>query len=266
MKKQVLHLNLILSILFTGVLVFTGCASEETDSYSAERESSAYFSFNGNANDLSEVENDGLVSGATPISDRNNVEQQAYQFDGVDDQIKGTWNQPFSSELTMTAWFQSPGGGKGNPRIVEMSDTSGHYQHSSAIAYGRDGSLRAWTACAITGKRIASVDYSQINYNDNQWHHVVYTYDGSYGKLYVDGELKIISNLETCSDLYDGETFVIGSYYPNTNHTFLGKIDDVKIYDRFMTAEEIGIIFSSQMSIQSVEAGLDVSISPEEIE
>ena len=45
----------------------------------------AYYPFNGGANDLTELGNHGIIYGASPAIDRNQIPASAYNFDGIDD-------------------------------------------------------------------------------------------------------------------------------------------------------------------------------------
>jgi len=72
----------------------------------------------------------------------------------------------------------------------------------------------------------------------NAWHHVVETYDRSYQNLYVDGKLKASKPLT-------------GAISTNTNNLVIGKcfngiIDEVRIYNRALSAEEIQKLYLSE--------------------
>ncbi|UCD52945.1 MAG: discoidin domain-containing protein [Phycisphaerales bacterium] len=78
----------------------------------------------------------------------------------------------------------------------------------------------------------------QANVNDGQWHHVAGTYDGAVARLYVDG-------------IEDGSVATSGPIATNTERVYLGEnaeapgrqwnglIDDVRIYSRALSADEI---------------------------
>ncbi|HPS31577.1 MAG TPA: LamG domain-containing protein, partial [bacterium] len=74
--------------------------------------------------------------------------------------------------------------------------------------------------------------------NDGLWHHVASTYDGSYMRVYVDGALQ---NSEACSltPSSSTESLRIGwnniAGYP----LFVGRLDELKLYNRTLTAAEI---------------------------
>jgi hypothetical protein len=178
---------------------------------------------------------------------------RAASFDGtsariVSDVLNGSDIMGFSDQVTLACWFKSPGGGGNNPRLIEFSDPAGSYTRSTALAYDQDGSLRAWVT-SEAGVRGAQIDYSAVTYNDNEWHHAVYTYSATNGgKLYIDGALKQTRTDHPTSDIHDAETFVIGGYYPDANNGFLGLVDEAAVFQRELTAAEVSQLYNATRS------------------
>jgi hypothetical protein len=80
--------------------------------------------------------------------------------------------------------------------------------------------------------------------NDNQWHYLVGTYDGSTMKCYVDG------SLEGTNTSFSGNLPVrigdlrIGADYDTTPGNFFnGSIDEVRVYNRALSAAEVGDLY-----------------------
>jgi prepilin-type N-terminal cleavage/methylation domain-containing protein len=178
---------------------------------------------------------------------------RAASFDGtgariVSDVLTGSDIMGFTDQVTLACWFKSPGGGGSYPRLIEFSDPAGSYTRSTALAYDPDGSLRAWVT-SEAGVRGAQIDYSTQTYDDNEWHHAVYTYSATNGgKLYIDGSLKQTRTDNLTSDIHDAETFVIGGYYPDANNGFLGLIDEAAVFQRELTATEVNQLYSATRS------------------
>jgi hypothetical protein len=104
--------------------------------------------------------------------------------------------------------------------------------------------LRAWISSqgAVRG---GQVDYSAVTYDDDQWHHVVYTYSSTNGgRLYVDGQLKDTGTDHPTNNIHDARTFVIGGYYPNAGNGFVGLIDEAAVFARELTAEEVDQLYN----------------------
>jgi len=81
------------------------------------------------------------------------------------------------------------------------------------------------------------------NHALNTWIQVVGTYDGATKKIYVNGVLKN-SSAQTGVLGSPGGTPKIGTYQ-GTNYCMSGKIGDVKIYDRALTADEVTTNFNA---------------------
>jgi hypothetical protein len=118
-----------------------------------------------------------------------------------------------------------------------------------------DGNTTGWTLTAIPGSTYKTlvgkgVDSYQVmtdstnvyGYNNvtsvastplssGAWHHVVMTYDGANQKIYIDGVLQT-TNPATGVIRTNNSNLEIGQ-------GFAGKIDDVKIYNRAISQEEI---------------------------
>jgi len=81
------------------------------------------------------------------------------------------------------------------------------------------------------------VNFTKVPMLHGSWHHVATTFDGTCIKMYVDGMLwakkKAICAIKTSTD-----TLKIG-------YNFKGYIDDVRIYNRAISASEAAALFSS---------------------
>ncbi|MFZ9738863.1 MAG: LamG-like jellyroll fold domain-containing protein, partial [Prochlorotrichaceae cyanobacterium] len=87
---------------------------------------------------------------------------------------------------------------------------------------------------------------SQTSFPDGQWHHLAGVYDGTNVHLYVDGVLEGSSNATIAFDVPDSNFNITIGYNPEsvgingeTGRHFDGKIDEVKLWDRALTAAEI---------------------------
>jgi hypothetical protein len=77
------------------------------------------------------------------------------------------------------------------------------------------------------------------------WYHVVGTYDGTTVRIYVDGVAGTPTSITTTIP-YAARTAQIGaSYYNGLVALFKGTIDDVRIYNRALTAEEVRYLYNN---------------------
>jgi len=92
--------------------------------------------------------------------------------------------------------------------------------------------------------------YAQVpeNWNRN-WHHVAAVLHGKYQKLYLDGKLAGIKEIEPHSPLgesrfrdYPYIPWNIGRNGSSTNRIFKGFVDDVRVYSKALSSEDISNI------------------------
>jgi hypothetical protein len=79
---------------------------------------------------------------------------------------------------------------------------------------------------------------SVANVNDNVWHHLAGTYDGTTVRLYVDGA-QVASVASTAALYYPGGGMAIGRDGDADGNYLAGTIDEVAIYNRALTATEV---------------------------
>ena len=199
------------------------------------------------ATDYSTYENNGTVSGATWGSTSGVDSHGAYDFDGSSDYIKITDDDSLDSfsELTIEAWVYKTGF-TGYEEPIFSKTQSGGYKLGVTDHYGNnDGKLRF---------EIHNGSYQDLYSTDviptNQWVHVVGTWaSGDYMRVYVDGSLD-----NTSASTFSGTTTnntadaFIGAESdgssPQSGHRFDGLIDEVRIYKRQLTADQITDLYN----------------------
>jgi hypothetical protein len=81
--------------------------------------------------------------------------------------------------------------------------------------------------------------FSKRSYQTRRWQHVAGVRDGDDLRLYLDGEL--VASDRDPDRMPAGLQLVLGQLYSETvERFFVGHVDEVAIYDRALTAEEIG--------------------------
>jgi len=133
-------------------------------------------------------------------------------------------------QLSISVWIMITGNGVDFPRIVAKRD-------SASSGYGLlklDGTNNGiFFTCVTAGTGPTSVQLSR-----NAWHHIAATFDGSAERIYSDGNLDAstsVSGITTATHILTigGDTLA-----PNTSR-FDGLIDDVRIYNRALSAAEV---------------------------
>ncbi|MGH9980574.1 MAG: LamG domain-containing protein, partial [Nitrososphaeraceae archaeon] len=81
---------------------------------------------------------------------------------------------------------------------------------------------------------------SKQKFNDGNWHNAILTNDGLFLKLYVDGvEMGKISTLGAIPDMKGLQSIRVGANSLNLDKFFTGDIDEVILWDRALSLEEI---------------------------
>jgi hypothetical protein len=169
----------------------------------------------------------------------------ALSFDGVDDWV--TVDDPvtldLTTALTIEAWVKATSV-TGNWRTVVMKESAGGLAYS---LYAHDGGpLPGGTNLPAGYVRIDSVDQPVRGVATlalNRWTHLAVTYGGGSMRFYVDGALvatRALTGTITVSEL----PLRIGGNAP-WGEFFDGLIDEVRIYNRVLSAAEIATDMNS---------------------
>ena len=193
---------------------------------------------NGVVRDESGAGNDGRVEGAQWVP--NGRMGGAYRFNitNVDDRIVIPDSDSLGVQnVTLSAWILSSDTDGLPNRILDKDRRKGYSMGLSGGAKSNRGKLEM----AITWSTWASVNRVVC---DGLWHHVAGTYDGITSKLYVDGnKVKQQQNQSPGAtprnhwDLCIGNSVV--EYEGGTFSSFNGLIDEVRVYNRALSDEEI---------------------------
>ena len=163
-------------------------------------------------------------------------------FDGSNDTIEVADDNSldFTTALTVSAWVRKTG--TGYSWIVHKKDGSGEcFKLDISASFDSNGAIRARVYGSGSNKNLIS---ATANYNDSQWHHIVFTYEGGIAMtIYVDGSRtaystsSIPSSMNTSSD-----SLFIGSS-GGINYYFEGSMSSVATYNTVKSAEEIYAIY-----------------------
>lgn len=209
----------------------------------------AYYPFNGNANDLSGNSLNGTINGSvTPSTDRSDNPNSAYLFAGNSSSYLsfGTPNLlKIQDEITISVWF-TMNGGFFNPRVLQYGCGG---QEFNIASIGTSSGSRQISA-GINGLIIVV-----NNVTTNVWHHILYSAKRSSGnaKLYLDGSM--VNSLNTSpitTNITYSTDFNIGRMACPANDAWGGKIDDIGIWNRVLTPEEITNLYYAENSCQTL--------------
>jgi hypothetical protein len=209
----------------------------------------AYYPFNSNANDASGNGINGTVNGATLIPDRFGIANTAYSFNGIDNYV-GFASVPTSQidNWTMSAWLKPASLNQlGIAVALGYNDQYNGDGHSIGLSSGTG---------AVTGNQlfglfggVAWVNSGFAFTSTNQWYQVVMLRSSGITTFYVNGVL--VPNTTTTSPSTP-TSFRIGS--GNGLWFFNGAIDDVRIYNRALSSNEVGQLFAIETAGPTISA------------
>ncbi len=177
---------------------------------------------------------------------------EALLFNGQDSlvEIDHSDSLDITEAITMEFWFLLDGNSAENvfPRPFSKGQ--------STVANGGYGIWVNDSATTDIGFRSPTIAPTDIrsealpNYKDDAWHHVVVTFDGEKGKLYLDGvnyiDIPVSGELSS-----EEEPLHIGD--GRDERHFSGAVDEARIYNRALSEDEVAQNFAATSNSVSVD-------------
>jgi len=206
----------------------------------------AYYPFNGNANDATGNGYNGIPMNSPALTtDKAGNANSAYYLDGIDDYIQiptGTSINP-TDQLSVAMYFY-PTRHQVSSMLGKVNYTTGlGIQFQAAIDFSLFPGIMFGVNGSATGCSTTHINDSYTNSGTafalNQWHCFVATFNKGVHKLYVDGALVSTVNAGfTALNQCPNGAIQIGSWLASDGQFFQGKIDEVRIYGRELTAAD----------------------------
>ena len=201
----------------------------------------AYWPFEGNANDQSGNGRNGSLRGSPEFV--NGEVGQALNFDGDSDYvIINSFSDFPSDEISVSFWMNT------DDRTKAGSPIS--YAHSSNNNAFLISNYRDFNVSAAGN----STNRTRISANDGNWHQITCTWQSETGevRLYKDGFLEISRDFTQGLTIPQGGALVFAQEQDSVGGTFdvtqafKGLLDEVRLYDRALTEQEIQNDFVNQ--------------------
>ncbi|XEC95849.1 LamG-like jellyroll fold domain-containing protein [Paenibacillus tarimensis] len=217
-------------------------ADEETlinDIYNAKKllvpYTASLYSFEGNADNTFGF-SDGTVAGTAAYS--AGKIGQAIELNGTDSYVTlpSEHNVSAADQITIATWVYWNGSSQWQ-RIFDFGNNTSQYMFLTP----RTGSNTLRFGIKNGGGE-HTVETSQLS--ANEWMHVAVTLGDGSLKLYVNGDLKAETNNITIkpSDFKPSKNYIGKSQWPDP--LFSGKIDEFRVYDSVLSADEIKAIYN----------------------
>ncbi len=179
----------------------------------------------------------------------------ALDFDGNDDYVDLTsdteLDDVFDGGATVMAWIEPKNWGRnGYGRIFDKSSSPSSTGDGWAIRLNKDNGGLNFGQGFSGGRGWWRIPDNSINLDT--WQHVAITYDSSSTAndpvIYLDGIPLAVTRVDSPSGSFLTDSAInlrLGNHAGGTSHTFEGKIDDARIYDRILTETEIKTVSGS---------------------
>ena len=192
---------------------------------------------NGNAIDSSGGGFSGALTGTTPTINRHGASGTALQFDGIDDRIQVAENVIPTPPFSVSVWFKTANPSHGQALF-------GNYVGLSYDGRGLHANL--WNNGAYPEQielRHGHI-HREIQFYDDEWHHIVAVVDPAWQMLYVDGVLQGTQTSYTY--LETNEPFYIGALDSTVGlfQFFDGALDDLRIYGELLTDANVAWLYA----------------------
>ncbi len=155
-------------------------------------------------------------------------------LDGKGDYVYfgASWQGIVTTKITVAAWIKTSS--------LSSSASVVSLGYAWRIRNGSDGSI----AFQVMNTNPVSAAFGTIPVDDGTWHHVAGSYDGTEYKLYIDGRTNVsVASAGVLQSTITNYYGTIGAHYKKSDgapkNFFEGLVDDVRIYDRILSEEEI---------------------------
>jgi len=149
---------------------------------------------------------------------------------------------PLGNVFSLSVWVnpavttQTPYG-----RIAETQYNGGLYLGLNST--GTKYKLIVNTGSGATGTCGAAYGCAEGGIVTSGWHQITTTFDGSIGRLYVDGAL--VANETFTAPPNTNYPLYLGRHYAATGYGWNGGIDEVRLYNRALSSAEVAALYSS---------------------
>jgi hypothetical protein len=225
-----------------------------------------YWPFNGNANDVSLNNLNSINMGASLINDRFGATESAYSFNQTNIKIADNDSLDFTTHFSLCAWFNN----NNTSQLVQGIIGKPRYDGGSGYSIQLVNNGQE-TAFLIFGINNGSGGNNCHYYSDSLttgWHFAVGTFDGELIKLYIDGKLKDTQSTGVSLPNSNYPLFIgrecgnVDAPVPSgdTVRYFYGSIDDVRVYSRAISQNEIKSLYLENKCIETVYDTVHVQV------
>jgi hypothetical protein len=251
MKKKSLLLTAVTTLGLTAATM-----AQNVPNYVPNNGLVGWWPFNGNANDESGNGNNGAVNGSTTTADRFGNNTSAYYFNGNNSRIEVSASNSLDIQngqsLSISTWIKHDLTSTNIDKYI-ISKYSGSLNTGPqyAIATGITGQAYSTTQTASGTQNWVELR-GDITINDGNWHHFVYVWrNGSDASIYVDNVLDTTRSHSLSGSIINALNLQFGCG-ANLSQYYKGSIDDIGIWNRALTSQEISDLYNGNICYQTI--------------
>lgn len=212
----------------------------------------AYYPFNGNANDETGYGNNGVVYGSTLTNDRFGNLQSSYSFNGTNYISISNKNLIPSSAFSISCWIKLGTLFTGNYDNTIIGQWSSSGDQKFLLSFREQNSYRGIGFYLNNGA--SQFSYYNTNWipSISTWYHIVAVYSpGNYVETYINGHLiysSTTANLPSPLKTYNPVNTLIQIGHSTGLHGdlyFVGDIDDIRIYGKELSINDISYLYTN---------------------
>ncbi len=236
-----------------------GTTNDPSMSINLQQGLMGWWKFDGNLKDSTPYQRDGVLTGATYGTDRKGASNKAVTLNGTN-QIVSAGSPGVSSAFSYTGWF------KMNSWGTTWGSVFGDFSHaappnginfvprSGQVIMCIGDNTGTYSAATTCNPNLMSASDVKLN----TWIHGALVYDGTTLKVFINGQN---IGTRTKAITHNNTTFTMGRWASsyNTDYYVDGSIDDVRIYNRALSDNEVTALYQeydAQVNAGSGEKGL----------
>jgi hypothetical protein len=204
----------------------------------------AYYPFNGNAIDESGNGNNGATFNVNNTTNRFGTPNSSFYFSSVNcsPRIEATVNtSSITTAITISIWVKKVGNGCSAPRILDFATFPISGPGSLQWGFGYNN---LWTLEHQSSIGTSTTSFKTYPTGPDNWTHLVYTNDGNICKFYQNGQLIDISISDYGLPILARKLTIGRMNHPNYD-AFNGNLDDVGVWNRALSIDEIKFLYES---------------------
>jgi len=199
----------------------------------------AYYPFDGDGNDVSGNARNLTPLSAPSIADRivdQGVAATAVSFDGSANQaLTYAGSGGLVNAYTVSLWFKLNNLETQQKIISFFAGYADLYSHGSDIL---------WDLRQADGTHTSLI----IKNTDLQWHNIMVSFDGATLSQYLDG-VRVSTGPRPLAISHAPNAISIGNYSYGKGDPFQGMVDEVMVFNRALSGDEISDLYNSQKKI-----------------